>query len=69
MIVMESMEVQSFRVYDCGDFRYGIDDNDNGLVDENLSHVPVGSQLGVSYSDRIDNNNNGEQGSPLVTEG
>ena len=46
----------------------GIDDNDNGLVDENLSHVPVGSQLGVSYSDRIDNNNNGEQGSPLVTE-
>ena len=45
-----------------------IDDNGNGLVDENLSHVPVGSQLGVSYSDRIDNNNNGEEGSPLVTQ-
>ena len=43
-----------------------IDDNGNGLVDENLSHVPVGSQVGVSYSDRIDNNNNGEEGSPLA---
>ena len=45
-----------------------IDDNGNGLVDENLSHVPVGSQVGVGYSDQIDNNNNGEPGSPLVTQ-
>jgi hypothetical protein len=44
------------------------DDNGNGLIDENLSHVPVGDQLGVSYSDRIDNNNNGEANSPLVSQ-
>ena len=46
----------------------GIDDNGNALVDENLSHVPVGSQLGVSYADRIDNNGNGEMESPLITQ-
>ena len=45
-----------------------IDDNGNGIIDENLSHVPFGDQLGVSFSDRIDNNNNGEGSSPLVTE-
>jgi hypothetical protein len=45
-----------------------LDDNGNGLIDENLSHVPFGDQLGVSYSDRIDNNNNGEANSPLVTQ-
>ncbi|MCS5623513.1 MAG: hypothetical protein NZ735_06125, partial [Candidatus Marinimicrobia bacterium] len=44
------------------------DDNGNGLIDENLTHVPFGDQLGVSYSDRIDNNNNGEANSPLVTQ-
>ena len=43
----------------------GIDDNGNALIDENLSHVPVGDQLGVGYADRIDNNGNGEAGSPL----
>ena len=46
----------------------GIDDNGNALVDENLSHVPVGDQLGVGYADRIDNNGNGEAGSPLVSQ-
>ena len=50
------------------DLGNSIDDNGNGLVDENLSHVPVGDQLGVSYADRIDNNNNGEPGSPVVTQ-
>ena len=45
-----------------------VDDNGNGLVDENLSHVPVGEQSGVSYADRIDNNGNGEPGSPVVTD-
>jgi hypothetical protein len=35
------------------------------LADANLSHVPVGSQLGVSYSDRTDNNTTGEEGSSL----
>ena len=45
-----------------------IDDNGNGLVDENLSHVPFGDQLGVGFSDRIDNNGNGELNSPQVTQ-
>ena len=45
-----------------------LDDNGNGLIDENLTHVPFGDQSGVSYSDRIDNNNNGESGSPVVTQ-
>ena len=45
-----------------------LDDNGNGLIDENLTHVPFGDQLGVSYSDRIDNNNNGESNSPVVTQ-
>ena len=45
-----------------------VDDNGNGLVDENLSHVPVGDQSGVSYADGIDNNDNGEPGSPVVTD-
>ena len=45
-----------------------IDDNGNGLVDENLSHVPVGDQLGVSFSDHIDNNGNGEINSPQITQ-
>ena len=45
-----------------------IDDNGNGLVDENLTHVPFGNQLGVSYSDRIDNDGDGESDSPVVTQ-
>ena len=45
-----------------------IDDNGNGLVDENLSHVPVGDQIGISFADRIDNDGNGEFGSPVVTQ-
>ncbi len=45
-----------------------VDDNGNGLVDENLTHVPFGNQIGVSYADRIDNNGNGESGSPVVTQ-
>ena len=45
-----------------------LDDNGNGLIDENLTHVPFGDQLGVSYSDRVDNNNNGESNSPVVTQ-
>ena len=50
------------------DLGNSIDDNGNGLVDENLTHVPFGDQIGVSYADRIDNNNNGEPGSPVVTQ-
>ena len=45
-----------------------IDNNGNGLIDENLSHIAFGSQNGVSYADRIDNDGDGESGSPLITE-
>ena len=45
-----------------------IDDNNNGLVDENLSHVPIANQSGVSFADHIDNNGNGEAGSPVITQ-
>jgi len=30
-----------------------IDDNGNGLVDENETHIPFGTQKGVTYADRI----------------
>ena len=46
----------------------GIDNNGNGLIDENMTHVPFGDQVGVTYADRIDNNGNGEPGSPVITE-
>ncbi len=45
-----------------------IDDNYNGLVDENMTHVPFGNQLGVTYADGIDNDNNAEDGSPTITQ-
>ena len=45
-----------------------IDDNNNGLIDENLSHVSYGDQSGVGFADHIDNNSNGESGSPLITQ-
>jgi hypothetical protein len=45
-----------------------IDDNGNGLIDENMTHVPFGDQIGVSFSDKIDNNGNAEQNSPIITE-
>ena len=49
-----------------------IDDNGNGLVDENTTHVPFegeqGSSVGVGYADRIDNDQDGEGNSPLITE-
>ncbi len=45
----------------------GIDDNGNGLVDESAVHVPFGTQRGVGYADYIDNDNDGEQGAPLIT--
>lgn len=46
----------------------GIDNNGNGLIDENMTHVPFGDQVGVTYADKIDNNGNGEPGSPVITE-
>ena len=46
----------------------GIDNNGNGLIDESKTHIPFETQLGVSYSDRIDQNGNAENGSPVVTQ-
>jgi hypothetical protein len=45
-----------------------IDDNGNGLVDENMTHVPFGDQSGVTYADHIDNDQDGEENSPIITE-
>lgn len=51
----------------------GIDDNGNGLIDENESHVPFSGgagqieQRGVGYADYIDNDGDGEEGSPVIT--
>ncbi len=44
-----------------------IDDNKNGLIDENQTHIPFGVQVGVTYSDGIDQNGNAEANSPVVT--
>lgn len=46
----------------------GIDDNLNGLIDEDSTYIPFGFQRGVGFADGIDNNNNGEEGSPVVTQ-
>ncbi|QQS36540.1 MAG: hypothetical protein IPM56_00890 [Ignavibacteriales bacterium] len=43
----------------------GIDNNGNGLIDENNTHI---LQDGLSYADRIDQNLNAESGSPVVTQ-
>ena len=45
-----------------------IDDNGNGLIDENLTHVPFGDQAGVTHSDKIDNDEDGEENSPVITQ-
>lgn len=51
-----------------GEFRGNfIDDNGNGLIDEDTTHVPFADQEGVSYADRMDYDGNGEFDSPLVT--
>ena len=44
-----------------------IDDNGNGLIDENAVHVPFGTQRGVGFADYIDNDEDGEQGAPVIT--
>ncbi len=46
----------------------GIDDNHNGLIDENMTDVPFGTQKGTTYANGLDDNNNGEDGSPVVTQ-
>lgn len=52
----------------------GVDDNGNGLINENATHVPFGTpgsvdfRRGVGFADGIDNDGDGEQGSPVVTQ-
>jgi hypothetical protein len=46
----------------------GIDDNGNGLIDENETDVPFGAQKGTTFANGLDDNNNGEAGSPVVTQ-
>ncbi len=45
-----------------------IDDNYNGLIDENQGHVPFNGQEGVTYKNGIDDNGNAETNSPTITE-
>lgn len=45
-----------------------IDNNHNGLIDEDSTYIPFGQQRGVGFADGIDNNDNGEFGSPVVTQ-
>lgn len=45
----------------------GIDNNGNGLIDENQTHIPFDGQAGVGYADYIDNDDDGERGGPVVT--
>ncbi|WP_420455169.1 hypothetical protein [Rubrivirga sp.] len=46
----------------------GIDNNGNGLVDEDSTQAAFGSQVGVGFADYIDNDGDGEPGSPVVTQ-
>jgi len=46
-----------------------LDDNHNGLVDEDSTYIPFGAQRGVGFADGIDNNDDGEASSPVVTAG
>lgn len=44
-----------------------IDENHNGLIDEDSTYIPFGRQRGVGFADGIDNNGDGEAFSPVVT--
>jgi hypothetical protein len=44
-----------------------IDENLNGLIDEDSTYIAFGEQRGVGYADHIDNNGDGESQSPVVT--
>ena len=46
----------------------GIDNNRNGLVDENETYIAFGDQVGVGFADGVDANGNAEDGSPVVTQ-
>ncbi|MCC6395396.1 MAG: hypothetical protein IT282_00140, partial [Bacteroidetes bacterium] len=45
-----------------------IDNNLNGLIDEDSTHIPFGQQRGVGFADGIDNDGNAEAGSPVITQ-
>jgi hypothetical protein len=45
-----------------------IDDNHNGLIDEDSTYIPFGAQAGVVMADGIDHNGTGETGSPVATQ-
>lgn len=45
-----------------------IDNNHNGIIDEDSTHIQFGQQRGVGYADGIDNNDNGEPSSPVITQ-
>ncbi|CAN5609800.1 hypothetical protein BH23BAC4_BH23BAC4_02680 [soil metagenome] len=46
----------------------GIDNNLNGLVDEDSSYARFGQQVGVGFADGVDNDGDGEPNSPVVTQ-
>ncbi len=45
-----------------------IDNNHNGLLDEDSTYIAFGVQRGVGYADGIDNNDDGEPSSPVITQ-
>ncbi|MEW6510566.1 MAG: hypothetical protein AB1428_06345, partial [Bacteroidota bacterium] len=45
-----------------------VDNNGNGLIDEDSTYVAFGTQKAATFADGIDNNDNGEAGSPVVTQ-
>lgn len=46
----------------------GTDDNGNGLIDEDSTFITFGTQKAVTFADGIDNNGNGEDSSPVITQ-
>jgi len=46
----------------------GIDDNGNGLIDENQTYIAFGTQTGTTFGNGLDDDGNGEDGSPEVTQ-
>lgn len=44
-----------------------VDNNGNGLIDENEAHIAFQDQVGVTYANGIDENGNAEEGSPVIT--
>lgn len=45
-----------------------IDNNHNGLIDEDSTYISFGHGRGVNFADGVDHNGTGEPGSPVVTQ-